>query len=331
MTLSRDDLLGFAAASGFAPDTLEKVLRLADLLGSIASHPFLRPRLALKGGTALNLFVLDVPRLSVDIDLNYIGTADRDAMLAERGLLEQAIRSACQRSDLAVKHIPAEHAGGLWRLSYRAVSSETATIQLDLNYLLRTPLWPTLALETHPLPGLVPVTFPVLDLHELAAGKLAALLARRASRDVFDARELLRLGTLDPAKLRLAFVVYGAANRVDWRTVDAAAVTVSSRDSAEHLFPMLRTDLVPARTEGAAWTAALVAECQELLGAVLPLTLEERAFLDAINDRGEIAPHLLTADPRLRAVIANHPALAWKAQNVRKHHGLDAQPPLVAP
>jgi len=50
--------------------SLETVFRLVDLRRSINSHPFLRPRLALKGGTALNLFALDVPRLSVDIDLN---------------------------------------------------------------------------------------------------------------------------------------------------------------------------------------------------------------------------------------------------------------------
>ena len=49
----------------------------------------------------------------------------------------------------------------------------------------------------------------------LAAGKLAALCARRASRDLFDARELLRTD-LDPTKLRLAFVVYGRLNRKDW-------------------------------------------------------------------------------------------------------------------
>ena len=41
------------------------------------THPFLGTRMALKGGTALNLFVLDFPRLSVDIDLNYVGSSDR--------------------------------------------------------------------------------------------------------------------------------------------------------------------------------------------------------------------------------------------------------------
>ncbi len=65
-------------------ETLEKVIRLLGLLNALRSHPFLKGRIALKGGTALNLFVFDVPRLSVDIDLNYIGARDRDTMLAER-------------------------------------------------------------------------------------------------------------------------------------------------------------------------------------------------------------------------------------------------------
>jgi hypothetical protein len=50
----------------------------------LRSHPFLKQRIVLKGGTALNAFVLHLPRLSVDIDLNYIGSSDREVMLAER-------------------------------------------------------------------------------------------------------------------------------------------------------------------------------------------------------------------------------------------------------
>jgi hypothetical protein len=85
---------------------------------------------------------------------------------------------------------------------------------------------------------------------------------------------------------------------------------------------MLRSDLVPAKSEVAAWTTSLVADCQHFLGVVLPLRENERAFLDGVNDRGEVVPALLTDDERLRAIIAAHPALAWKALNVRKHHGL---------
>jgi hypothetical protein len=71
--------------------TLEKVIRLLDLLADIASDEVLKDRVALKGGTALNVFYLKLDRLSVDIDLNYIGALDREAMLADRPEVEAAL------------------------------------------------------------------------------------------------------------------------------------------------------------------------------------------------------------------------------------------------
>jgi predicted nucleotidyltransferase component of viral defense system len=71
-----------AASTGFSVESLEKVCRLMTLVDALYSHPFLKTRIVLKGGTALNLFHFEVPRLSVDIDLNYVGAAAREAMLA---------------------------------------------------------------------------------------------------------------------------------------------------------------------------------------------------------------------------------------------------------
>jgi hypothetical protein len=71
--LTRDQLQGAASDTGFSADSLGKVWMLVRLLNAIVAHPFLRTRVALKGGTALNLFVFDVPRLSVDIDVDYVG------------------------------------------------------------------------------------------------------------------------------------------------------------------------------------------------------------------------------------------------------------------
>jgi predicted nucleotidyltransferase component of viral defense system len=105
-----DQLQRAASETGFPADGLEKVLNLLRLLDGLRSHPYLKTRLALKGGTALNLFEFDIPRLSVDIDLNYVGTADRETMLRERPEVERAIEAVCQRLDLTVKRVPAEHA-----------------------------------------------------------------------------------------------------------------------------------------------------------------------------------------------------------------------------
>ena len=63
MNLSLQDLQREAAATGFPAETLEKSIRIVSLLNALRSHPFLKTRIALKGGTALNLFIFDVPRL----------------------------------------------------------------------------------------------------------------------------------------------------------------------------------------------------------------------------------------------------------------------------
>ena len=132
--LGAEDLQREAEATGFRSEALEKVLRLLELLEGFRSHPFLKSRVALKGGTALNLFVFEVPRLSVDIDLNYTGATDRDVMLAERPKVEQAIEAVCGRLGIQIKRVPAEHAGGKWRLAYTSVSGRSGTLEIDVNF-----------------------------------------------------------------------------------------------------------------------------------------------------------------------------------------------------
>jgi len=160
---------------------------------------------------------------------------------------------------------------------------------------------------------------PVLDPHELAAGKLAALFARTAGRDLFDSQQLLARGDLERGRLRLGFVVYGGINRRDWREVSVDDVQADPGEVDQRLVPMLRSDVAPGRNEIAGWTARLAADCRDLLSIVLPLEPGEREFLDALNDHGEIVPELLTDDAGLRQLLRAHPGLLWKALNVKKH------------
>ena len=76
--ISMERLQALGAETGFRPDTIDRVTRLLDVLEAYARDPFLGPRFALKGGAALNLFYLELDRLSVELDLNYVGAADRD-------------------------------------------------------------------------------------------------------------------------------------------------------------------------------------------------------------------------------------------------------------
>lgn len=321
--LTPADLQREAAATGFRAEALEKVIRLLEVLDGVRSHPFLKSRMVLKGGTALNLFVLDVPRLSVDIDLNYIGAADRETMLAERPKVEQALQAVFGRLGLQVRRVPSDHAGGKWRLSYSGVDGRSGTLEVDVNFMLRTPLWPPVTVDSCRLGSFGVSGVPVLDIHELVAGKLAALFGRTASRDLFDMHGLLAAGEFEADRLRLGFVVYGGISRRDWRTVSLDEVQADPLDVERRLMPLLRDGVGPARADLAAWSAALVAESRELLSAVLPLRPEEREFLEHLNDRGEIVPELLTGDAAMQELLRGHPGLLWKGLNVRRHHGLE--------
>lgn len=321
MRMTPEQLQRAAGESGWPIDSLEKVWMLIQLLELMAMHPFLGNRLALKGGTALNLFVFGLRRLSVDIDVNYVGGADRETMLEDRPKVDTALSQVFSRLGLAVKRRPSEHAGGKWRLSYTSALGRPGILEVDVNYLLRVPLWDLDRCDSQELLGARARRVLLLEPHELAAGKLAALLARGASRDLFDVRELLATGSFDAARLRLAFVVYGGINRVDWRTVSAESVTTSATDVTSQLLPMLPADIRPQVGDVERWTAALIEETRGLLGAVLPLSREERRFLDRLNGEGEIEASLLTSDPDLQARIRLNPGLQWKALNAKGHLG----------
>ncbi len=188
MTLTPEDVSREVASTGFGGDALEKVFRLMALLDALGSHPFLKTRIALKGGTALNLFYSDVLRLSVDVDLNYIGTAERETMLAERTKLERAVHAACAREGFRVRRMPSEHAGGKWRLTYVASNGGPGSLELDVNFMLRTPLWPPRIAECHPVGSFKAAPITVLDPHELAAElreRLAVVLPLRAHEREF--------------------------------------------------------------------------------------------------------------------------------------------------
>ena len=318
MRLSIERLTSESSSTGFRPEMLEKVIHLLGLLDSLRSHPYLKNRLVLKGGTALNLFVFELPRLSVDIDLNYIGAVDRETMMAERPKVEQAIAAVCGREGFAVQRIPGDHAGGKWRLRYESALGQGGNLEIDLNFMFRVLLWPVQVRDSRAIGSHSVTGISVLDEHELAAGKLAALLSRHAARDLFDVHQLLCNHKLDKNKLRLAFVVYGAMNRTDWRTVAIEDIGFETSELRDMLIPVLRADYLITVDDSNLWAERMLDEIHIALSIVLPFTGAEKEFLDRILDHGQIEPSLLTDDPELSDRILQHPGLLWKAQNVRE-------------
>jgi predicted nucleotidyltransferase component of viral defense system len=316
------EVLQTAETTGFKADMIEKVLHLLNLLDALNSNRFLKGKWVLKGGTALNMFMLDFPRLSLDIDINYIGALDREEMLAERPKIEQAVKVAFSREGFTVKRVPSEHAGGKWRLNFRSFTGDSANLEVDMNFMYRQPLWDVRYTDSHTLGGLQAKSIPVLDVHEVAAGKLSALLSRRKGRDLFDCSHILSMDNLEKDRLRVAFVTFGGMDRKDWRTVSIEDVDSDTEELTRMLIPTLNARETKEPLSPTEYEARLVKECREGLSAVLPFTDSEREFLDLLLDRGVIDSTLLTTDESLQRRIQCQPLLAWKALNVKRRKGL---------
>ena len=140
-------VLDTAGETGFRPDVVEKVLRLRGILDRVDGHPNTRGMWVLKGGTALNLFYLDVPRLSIDIDLNFTGVEGVEEMRRARPDFERGLNACCEREGCSVRRTPSEHAGGKFRLRFPSVLGGSQNLEVDVSYVARVPL---LATERRP-------------------------------------------------------------------------------------------------------------------------------------------------------------------------------------
>ena len=160
---------------------------------------------------------------------------------------------------------------------------------------------------------------PVVDIHELAAGKLAALFSRHQARDLFDAHKLFTEERLDLPTLRTVFIVYGAFNRKDWRTLSLENISFDKKELEEMLYPLLRRNFISEDAGLISFAQKLTDESRNKISAIFPFTECEIEFLNAVLDRGEIKPELITTDVAFQKRISKHPMLQWKAVNVRKH------------
>jgi predicted nucleotidyltransferase component of viral defense system len=310
MTIDADQIAQAARTTGFDPTTLEKVLRLKELLREFSRHPFLTDRLVLKGGTAINLFLADLPRLSVDIDLNYIGQLDREAMLKERPGLERAIRQVVGGLRYRVQDGTNEHALMEFYLNYRNHLGRDDRIEVETNFLMRVCVLPPTIRTATSITNESKCQFPVLAVEELMAGKLKALVERAHPRDLYDTYHFLKSQIPhDSIMLTKIATLFSSTLDHDLRTYGSDRLDKAFPDKTlrDLLYPMLRSEDRPAAMEMLSFVRPLVSKIVGSTGST--------SFLDAMA-RGEYRPALLFPDqPEVSARIAGHPALVWKAQN----------------
>ncbi len=233
------------AAGGWRLDQCERVLRMTELLAGCLGHPHLRDVLALKGGTAINVLDHDLPRLSVDLDFNFVGARDAAALEQARPQLVRSIDDVAARLGLTAARLRESYGGISWRMTYRGVVGSGA-VEIDLNLLQRVPLLATRRVDARALDDIVSVDDVLaMSSTELVAGKLMALLDRTHPRDVWDTDLLAAHASFDDEALRRCFVAYLAAARRPWRELLAKPIAIDATDTDRMLVPLLRGDQRP--------------------------------------------------------------------------------------
>ena len=198
-------------------------LDTARLLTQVAPLVFAHDTFALKGGTAINLFVRDMPRLSVDLDLVFPDhRLPRDEALVR---INEGIRQAAERLKKRgfQTYAPAAEAGETKLLVRRG----PVQVKIEVNFVMRGTVRPVRLASLTPVARdvlMADLEIPVVSLEDVYGSKLVAALDRQHPRDLFDVMQLFAHEGITPG-IRRAFVVYLAC---------------SNRPVHEVLFPPLR-------------------------------------------------------------------------------------------
>jgi predicted nucleotidyltransferase component of viral defense system len=316
MIPSEESIVRIQRSDPFSFEALETVLRLRDLLHSVSSDSFLGPRLALKGGTALNLCFRSLPRLSVDIDFNDIGNPDRAGAVAERPAVIEAVERIGRRAGYRIQRSREEHAGQKLYFQYDSVRGGRRRIEVDVNFLHRVALAPTRQRVVWGPRGELPVKCLVMSPAELLAGKILALLDRSAARDLFDIVRLPRAlhKVFGDATARKVFIALSGTLPHPLTRYGRERLDRLTQTSVEQtLYPLLRTRDRPTADE-------LREQAWEVIESWVTLAKPEADFVQRIQ-QGELRPELIfEGNRRMIARLRSHPALQWKIRNAQLHN-----------
>lgn len=278
-------------------------LDTARLLTQVAPVVFQSGLFALKGGTAINLFIRDMPRLSVDLDLVFVDhTVQREQALEQISNALIAASDDLRKRGFDVRIRRPNDA----RESKLEARRENIAIKVEANTVIRGTVNPTVNRSLTPKAQDIlqaDIEVPVTSAEDVYGGKLVASLDRQHPRDLFDVMQLYEHEGITPA-IRRAFVIYLASH---------------PRPVHEVLSPQLRD--ISLDYEGAfkGMTADPV-ELDRLLAVRDRLINDLRKGLDA-NERRFLLS-LVNATPEWDLLGVPHahelPALRWKIANLEQ-------------
>lgn len=278
---------------------LEQVRLMLRVLPHVAAEEVF----ALKGGTAINFFVWDMPRLSVDIDLTYLPLEPRERSLRgiSAGLLR--IKQAINKANPGFNVHESKSAGLVLKLVVRTTAAE---VKIEPNTVIRGAINGMVTRELSPKARSTfeaAVKVRTLSDAELFGGKICAALDRQHPRDLFDVKQLFEGAGLT-TDIRKGFLVHLISHDRPMHEL-----LEPNRKDVRAVFESEFAEM----TETAVGYDSLVAARERLIGELkASLTADEKQFLISVKEGKPAWPLLgLKGVERL-------PAVQWKLKNIDK-------------
>lgn len=307
INLSPKNVVKTAVASGFIKDNVEKVMRLIDILETLFDSKW-KDKLVLKGGTAINLFYMNLPRLSVDIDLDYTG-AERQEMLADKEALKEYLKNVLFQKGYSLSDASKSYfALDSYVFRYTNNGGNFDNIKVEINFLDRAHILPVMEKKINVLGYEGSINVRTLDKYELYGSKLAALLGRSKPRDIYDIHQAVESELLTNKELlKKCFLFYhciagDAALEIDYSILDG----VTAKDVSRTLLPVL--------LKGAKFDIKIaIKKIKAYLNDLFVFSDNERRFIECFRC-GKYVPQMLFTDSEILCRILKHPMALWRCE-----------------
>ena len=308
---NRRELEDLAREYGFNRDTFEKVLRLIRILEYLNENEFLKDHLLLKGGTAINLTVFNLPRLSVDIDLDFVPNISGEDLLLARDEVTHLLKGYMNEHGYTLSDASRfSHSLDAFHYSYINAAGNKDLIKIEINYSLRSHiLLPEERILITDAFG-TPISVSTVAAMEIFAAKANALMSRAAARDLFDFCNMVEKNIFSGEEdmFRKCIIFYATISAKEVNMVfDTSAIDVIN-------FSKIRAELFPVITVRNKFDLdGKKKSAKEYISALMKPEDPEVEYMERFVAK-EYKPELLFEDPLICERIKDHPMALWKCR-----------------
>ena len=312
MNYSKQYINEIAQKSGFLANNTEKVIRLLDVLKFINEElNRISHQLILKGGTAINLIYTNLTRLSVDIDLDYVGSLEKEQTLKDRERILESLDNYMLKEGYSVSSKSRGSAILVSRTyAYINAYGNRDNIKVEINFIDRIHILPIVNRKINYFDKEVMINAPLEE--ELFAMKICALIDRSKPRDLYDTFRLKNdFLNLEKDKLRKLTVFYLSLDGIfELNENSFKGIEAVSQDS-------IKKELLPVLKKNEKFNLeAIKQEVINFLQDLLVLTSDETKYLEEFS-KGTFNPSLLF-DGFSAERAAKHPMAKWRINNIGK-------------